>query len=379
MRIAIVHSFYSSAVPSGENAIVLEQVDALTAGGHEVVLVARHTDDDIHQIMYFLRSAGRVITGRGPDPTDELRDFAPDIVHVHNLFPNFGTRWLRSWPGPIVATLHNFRPICANGLLFRDGHYCEDCPSGSKLAAVRHACYHQSRVASVPLAIRNARGLEHNELVSRADTLICLSEAAAAIYRRFGGATLPIVVVPNGVYVPRSAEPGAGNDRWIAIARLTPEKGVRQLVEVWPPDQRLDIVGDGPEADLIRGIAPACVNLVGRRDRNELLATLPQYLGLLFPSRCLEMQPTVLIEALASGLPIVAFGNNAGAELVRATGAGSVATSTDLRDALVQAVRGRTSMAEAGVAAYKEAFSTARWAARLVEVYQGAGASGGVG
>ena len=62
-----------------------------------------------------------VALGRGFHPTEELRWFRPDVVHVHNLFPNFSTGWLARCPTPVVATLHNFRSVRANGLLFRSG------------------------------------------------------------------------------------------------------------------------------------------------------------------------------------------------------------------------------------------------------------------
>ncbi len=128
MRIALVHSFYRSDAPSGENVVVMLQAEALRTAGHEVLLVSRHTDEEMRSRLYDVRSAVRVATGVGPDPTAQLRRFRPDVVHVHNLFPNFGERLLASWEGPLVATLHNFRPVCANALLFREGQVCTKCP-----------------------------------------------------------------------------------------------------------------------------------------------------------------------------------------------------------------------------------------------------------
>src|SRR6266702_8426604 len=93
-----------------------------------------------------------VATGFGADPTEDLRRFAPDVVHVHNLLPNFGTRWLDRWPGPVVATLHNFRSMCPAGTLYRSGHVCTACPDGNPGAALRHACYRGSTLATLPLA-----------------------------------------------------------------------------------------------------------------------------------------------------------------------------------------------------------------------------------
>ena len=45
LRIALVHSFYRSDSPSGENAMVEAQAAALRRRGHEVRLLAASSDD----------------------------------------------------------------------------------------------------------------------------------------------------------------------------------------------------------------------------------------------------------------------------------------------------------------------------------------------
>ena len=45
MRIAVVHSFYRSDSPSGENQVVAQQVELLREAGHDVLLVARSSDE----------------------------------------------------------------------------------------------------------------------------------------------------------------------------------------------------------------------------------------------------------------------------------------------------------------------------------------------
>ena len=156
-RIAIVHSFYSSRVPSGENTVVETQLRALLRGGHKVELFAAHTDELEQRPLYRLSSSLRVSLGVGRSPLPELEDFAPEVIHVHNLFPNWGSRWVGSLETPFVATLHNFRTICANGLLFRDDSVCTLCPDGNSRSAVRYACYRDSRIATAPLAFATRR------------------------------------------------------------------------------------------------------------------------------------------------------------------------------------------------------------------------------
>ena len=186
MRVAVVNSFYSSSQPSGENRVVEDQVQALSDAGHEVRLLARFTDDESRQVSYPLRTAMRVATGRGTNPMQDLREFKPDIVHVHNLFPNFGTDWIDRWQGPVVVSLHNYRAFCSNGLFYRSGAICFDCVDSGALAAVRHGCYRDSRGASVPVAI--GRRADRKNVLAKVDAVVTTSPGADEVLERLAEA-----------------------------------------------------------------------------------------------------------------------------------------------------------------------------------------------
>ena len=49
-------------------------------------------------------------------------------------------------------TVHNYRLMCLNGMLLRDGRPCEDCVGRSPWAGVRHRCYRDSVIASTAAA-----------------------------------------------------------------------------------------------------------------------------------------------------------------------------------------------------------------------------------
>ena len=315
MRVAVVHSFYVSSTPSGENLAVLREVKALTSAGHDVHLVARNTDDLATSPLYAMTSAMRVSTGWGGDPSAELRAFNPDITHVHNLFPNIGTAWLKHWNGPVVTTLHNFRPLCANGILFRDGATCTECPDGSARNAVKHSCYRDSKVATLPLAIANRGGLERNPLLQRANKIIVLSDRAQSIYTKYGLAGDKIAIIPNGLDIPTPVdnvviEPS----NWVGIGRLTPEKGFADLIGSWPSSRHLDIIGTGPEEDAIRTIAGPGVRLLPPMNNKDLMELVPDYAGLVLPSKCFEGLPTVVLEALGSAVPVIAREGNSASD-----------------------------------------------------------------
>ena len=177
----MVHSFYSTALPSGENRVVEDQVAALREAGHDVLLVKQDTDD-LQGALYGPRTALNVAMGGGFDPTSELKEFSPDVVHVHNLFPNISSRWIPGWQGPVVVTLHNYRAMCSNGLFFRDGQICTECSSQGVSRAIIHGCYRGSRIATLPVALSRASSRRH--FLPGATAVLTPSELSDAVVQR---------------------------------------------------------------------------------------------------------------------------------------------------------------------------------------------------
>jgi len=308
MRIALIHSFYTARSPSGENVIVNSQAEALANAGFAVRLIATFTDQRRRrELLYPIRAGLNVSIGSGVDPTTQLLEFQPDVVWVHNLFPNFSTKWIDKWQGPLIATLYNYRPVCANGVLLRDGKICTLCPDGQPLSALRYRCYKGSRIASIPLAIQITKGLTANPLISRADKIVVLSNDSRDVYERFGISRVKLVVLPafgKTTRVRRNLP--TRNNRWVVAARLSPEKGVRELVQEWPEEFELDVYGDGDDRAEIQALAGPNVRLMGQVPPRDLATYLPNYVGMIFPSLVWETQGLAVTEALEAGLSIVA-------------------------------------------------------------------------
>jgi len=288
--------------------------------------VSVSTDELQGDPLYRPKSFLRVATGRGRDPLEEIEALAPDVVHVHNLFPNYGRRWVEQLRVPFVATLHNFRPICAKATLFRDGELCTSCPDGDRWAGLRYACYADSRLATLPLTWANRHGPPADPVLSRARRLVVLSERARAVFSASGIGGRSFVVGPN--FLPAALDPGATPETssrgWLYVGRFSPEKGIVPLLQAWPRDHRLTVVGDGPEALTVRELARGRdVEVVGALPRADVLTLMRDRVGLVLPSLGLEGPPLVYVEALAAGLPVLAFGTSLVADVVTDEGTGA--------------------------------------------------------
>jgi glycosyltransferase involved in cell wall biosynthesis len=371
MRIALVHSFYSSNQSSGENVVVQAQAAALRSHGFEVKVIGANTDELESRRGYKVRTAINVASGRGLSPISELEEFAPDIVHVHNLFPNWGSSWLGEWQGPLIATVHNFRPVCAAGTLFRDGRACTLCPDGNPLEAVRHACYRDSILASLPLAIRNIRGIPGDKLLSRADKVILLSPRARDIYVSFGLPASRAVVIPNFVadvgFIPLE-KPGIG---WVYIGRLTEEKGVINLLKHWPEDEKLKIYGEGPLKRQVEAAQTANITYGGQLPHGEIPRVLRESLGLIFPSEWAEGLPLVYAEALASGRPVVAKAGNSAADDVAEAGTGVVFDKwSSIKTALNAVALNQIELSVRAREHFEQEYSLSTWLETTLNLYK---------
>lgn len=323
MKVAIVHSFYDRQNSSGENRAVEAQTELLLQSGHDVRLFAAETSDLRNEFGYQARSATRVVTGRGRAPITNLLRFDPDVVHVHNVFPNIAANWIQKWQDKVVVTLHNYRSLCSNALMFRDGAACHECLVTPVLPALKHACYSNSALRTLPVALSNSPWGSLRRSLASATEHIVLNDHAKEIFDRHLGTSA--TVIPNFVTDFRHGSPDrTPSAGWTYAGRLSPEKGILELIAEWPRNQTLQVFGDGPmRAEVEAAARPRTEVIVhGAVEAEVLRAHMVGSAGVIIPSLCQEGLPTVALEAFAAGVPCVLSAHISSAEeLVRAGGA----------------------------------------------------------
>ncbi len=312
MRVLILHNRYRIA--GGEEAALERESALLRAAPGVAVDVLEVSNEEISSTVQTIKTA--VLTPYSPAgrrlAAERIRAFRPDVVHVHNFFPTLSPSVYdacRSAGVPVVQTLHNYRLVCANGLLFRAGHACTECLGRTwTWPAVRHGCYRGSRLGSAAVAamigVHRVRGTWNR----RVDRFIALTEFARALFaERAGIPPEKIAVKPNAA--PDAGEGDGAGGFALYVGRLSPEKGVATLLKAAACGLGLPLVvaGSGPlQAQVETAQSAGRLEYKGLQDAEGVQRLMRSARLLLIPSLWYEVLPMVVAEAFSAGLPIAA-------------------------------------------------------------------------
>jgi glycosyltransferase involved in cell wall biosynthesis len=311
MKILQVHTRYRE--PGGEEVVARAEAELLTRAGHEVFIHAAENPTGVVPT-----AASLAVSAWNPAAAVALRSTVrrvrPDVAHVHNTWYALSASAVTVLDGagvPVVMTLHNYRLLCANALLFRDGRPCEDCVGTNPWHGLRHRCYRGSVLASAAAAGSIAANRAFRTWDRHVRLFLALNEFARGQYIQGGFPAHKIRVKPNFVGDPGPRErPPSASRTVLYVGRLSREKGLEVLLDAWRTvgDERLElvVVGDGPLRAQLERASPPNVRFIGQVPPGEVERLMLRSRTLVFPSIWYEAQPMVVLHALASGLPVLA-------------------------------------------------------------------------
>ena len=317
MRILLIHNSYQQR--GGEDTVFESEYNLLSERGNDVekILFDNKAIASLGDTIMtgfkniFNPNSARIIE-------EKIISFKPEVIHTHNFFPLISPSVFfvaKKHKIPILMTLHNYRLICSNAILYRDGHICEDCVKKIiPLNGIIHKCYHNSVVQTTAVTLMTSFHKIAGTWKNKIDKYIALTEFGRdkILNSSLKLSEDQVVVKQNFV-----EDFGDGNNNreefFVFIGRIIENKGIETLLESLKHfNYKIKIIGDGPLRSRIEDAALQNKNIeyLGFRDKNFIINTLKKTRGLLFPSLWYEGLPMTVLEAFSTGTPVI--GSNIG-------------------------------------------------------------------
>lgn len=276
--------------------------------------IARHDDGDT---VYHLHGWHSILSPSVFSALKRVR--GRTVVHAHDFFLVCPNGAFMHFPENRVCNLRPLSAACITSNCDRR-HY-----SHKLLRVVRQEV--QNRVARAQPASRLARGSEQ----ARDDVdVMLIHPAMKSFFQRAGWPSERLVVVPNPcVPFSRDQVPASKNRAFFFVGRLDQEKGARDFAEAAQiAGVPAVIVGEGPERAALEAQFPE-IEFTGWRAGPEIGALVQTARCLVMPSRYPEPFGLVAVEALSSGIPVIAAAHCLIAHDIESKGMG---ISVDTRD-----------------------------------------------
>ena len=308
MKILLIHTYYQQK--GGEDGVF--RLEQLLLGQTEHVRTLTFQNlSGWRGAAQFLLSLWNVTAAKKLKKA--ISEYRPDIIHMHNLHFAIGPIAIRvaNKAGiPVVLTLHNYRLLCPSTTLISKGRLFTDSVNASfPWKAVANKAYRNSVFQTFWLAfvVWFHKKAGTWKMVNK---YIVLTDFAKTLFvnSSFGVSEQKYVVKPNFVD-SIDQQPAKRMDRFLFIGRLSHEKGIQLLLDAFRHiDDELYVAGDGP---LKEELELACkqngnIKYAGSLDSDGVREAMKHCVALIFPSIWYEGMPMTLLEAFASGTPVIA-------------------------------------------------------------------------
>lgn len=316
---------------------------------------------------------------------EKIRATKADIVHFHNTFPIIspsGYDAARDEGVAVVQTLHNFRLFCLNAYFFRGNQVCQDCV-GQKIPwpGVIHKCYRDKTVDSLGVASLLCFHRVRQTWKRRVNQYIALTEFSRQKFIEGGLHADSISVKPNFLEAD-SVHEQLNGEYFLFAGRLSPEKGLQILLQAATEIRGIPIyiAGDGSERVKLKAIRAEKqlenIHFLGQQSRAQMMNLYLKASAILVPSLWYEHFPMVILEAFASGRPVIFSKHGSLQEIATdgETGLGfKVGDSLDLAEKMRWAwshPREMLNMGSAGRSVLDQKYSAESNYSQLVQIYQ---------
>jgi len=308
LKIWVVHNSYGKF--SGEEAVVQNTVSLLRRRNNRVLLFTRSSAEIENMHLGKIRAffSGIYSYKARAWMKHLLSENKPDVVHVHNLLPLISPSVIvecNQANVPVVMTVHNFRLVCPNGLFFSHGSVCERCAGGQEYWAILSNC-ENNVPKSIGYATRTWVARKMRFYLNHVTIYVTLTDFQRQQLVRGGYPAERILVVPN--MVVNSFPSFELHGKYVGyVGRISPEKGILTFMMAAEkvPEIPFKVAGAYDRMPHLLLQAPKNFSFLGYLNELGLNDFFSKCSMIVVPSVCFEGFPTVLLEAMLRGKPVV--------------------------------------------------------------------------
>jgi glycosyltransferase involved in cell wall biosynthesis len=310
LTVAIVHNAYGKV--SGEEIVIDYLVQLLQSRGVTVKRFSRSSAEiettRLGRIQAFFSGIHSPFSRRAFGQF--LREMRPDVVHIHNLYPLISPSILPECTAqgiPVVMTVHNFRLACPNGLLLSHGEVCHRCLGGREYWCVLRNCENDI-FKSTGYALRTVAARVLRRYYDDVNHFICLSEFQRNMLVKEGLPADRVSILANPMSFTSETISSKKTHNYVAyVGRISPEKDVMTLIEAARRlgDLQFKFAGDYHRMPEVIKQKPDNCEFLGQLNAEEIVQFYQNARIIVFATRCYEGFPTVLLEAMSHGLPVI--------------------------------------------------------------------------
>lgn len=382
MKIIIAHKYYYQK--AGAERYVFDSAKLLREQGHEVIPFAMHhpQNEQTPWSAYFvshidfarpsflqkLRIPFRMIYSLEAKKKFRalVKKAQPDIVHIHNIYHQISPSILdvcREYKIPAVQTIHDYKMICPNYMLFSRGAVDQGCRGGKYIhdvwnASVKHS-YMKSALAALEMYLHHSFLKIYEKNIQK---FLMPSHVALEKFAEFGVPWERMMHLPYPIDVYKEQQDSsltARNDiqnlendkgnlailsehdkekRILAFGRVSEEKGFDVLIRAMKDiDAHLDIIGEGPLRNKLETLVYSeglseKITVHGFQSREYISTYMDRASCVIVPSLWYEVLPYAILESYARGIPVIASNIGGMKELGEFINPGYLFTSGDSAD-----------------------------------------------
>jgi len=254
----------------------------------------------------------------------------PDIAHLHNIAHQFSPAIisvLKKRGIPIVQTLHDYKLICPNAMLYSRNRVCEECHGKKYYHCLLRRCLKESYLKSLMATIEAYWYNRIKRTYDSVDFFIAPSNYMKEACVRFGVPEKKIKVAYNFLDFKEfeNLPPTTDGGYILFYGRLSAEKGIDTVLEALSKMKgkvKFKIAGAGPDykrlsEKITRLNLVGEAELIGPKYGIELKELVSGAKAVVLPSLWPENMPYVLLETMASGKTAIVARSGGMPELIR--------------------------------------------------------------